>query len=85
MLQTNPHVKYIRICEKTDLFGRKIDALIIDTNIRINEGCQIKDDYRLIELASHIKEFQVTFRKLLGKFSYVEVTGNKRLLLNSAI
>lgn len=84
MLQTNPHVRYIRICEKTDLFGRRVDTLVIDTNIEINENSNLKDDARLIELAAHIKEFQITFKKLLGKFTYVEVMGNKRLLLNSA-
>ena len=84
MLQTNPHVKYIRICERTDLFGRRVDALVIDTNLKIDENSNLHEDQRLIELAAHIKEFQVTFKKLLGKFNYVEVMGSKRLLLNSA-
>ena len=84
MLETNPHVKFIRVCERTDGNGRKINALIIDTNIRINEGEDIKSDFRLIELAANIREFQRSLKKSIGVFSSVEVMGNKSLLLDSA-
>ncbi len=84
MLENNPYVKYIRICEKTDSLGRKIDALIIDTNIKIEMWKNIKDDFRVIELAAHIKEFQSSVRNILGSFKCVEVMGQKSLLLDGA-
>ncbi len=82
MLETNPHVKYIRICDRKDPFGHNHNILIIDTDITISNGHSIKNDYRLIELAMHIKEFQITFKKLFGSFKYIEVMGKKSLLLH---
>ena len=84
MLETNPHVKYIRICERTDYLGRRIDALIIDTNIQIEANQNMKDDCRIVEIAANVKEFQMTFRDLFGSFKCIEVMGNKQLLLDGA-
>lgn len=73
MLQTHPHVRYIRICERTDAQGRRNDVLVVDTNLRLHFEDRKKIDFRLLDLAACIRDFQRDFRGMLGPFKYIDV------------
>lgn len=79
MLQKHPHVKYIRLCEQQDIWGRRHDMLIIDTDLEISSQERRKKDFLLIELAACVREFQIEFQHILGPFEHVEIHGHGAL------